>query len=313
MFSRIISRISEKITIATKTILWFIAVFSDTIAVGSMISEIIYDREEITLEFITIFVILLVILVLLCGISASYLRKLNLLSELAKHGHLHTMRMVLLVNHERKHECKILDVDRAEFEFDIGRSNKNRSSVIYNHTFHFRKKKKGWVESKVWIFGEGNIPPEGLEYSFLNRDWSCNTPELVGINGNAYNPNNGIYTFKWKFDDQFQDDPAELKLKYERKASFNWTQRHVFIIYPDSFMLGIKRVTFSVQMHEEDSNNISSIDVTEISGKRIARKYARIEKPVPVRDDIVVYKLGLEWQAHEESVYSITINMKNKK
>ena len=127
-----------------KGILTLIPLIADVAAVGALICSVCCDLLLLTtLQIGAIFVALLLLLAYLLAKILSYISQLNLLYQLSARGHLHSMRMVLLVDKERENEAQHLKAEQAGFNFEITPCKEGRSSVIYDHNFKVRKKYPG--------------------------------------------------------------------------------------------------------------------------------------------------------------------------
>lgn len=304
-----LSDFKNKLSYVIKAIIWLIALIADAYTLGVLaVGAFDGSFNELVPQLAFIIIVLVLALIYFFMKISSYVNQLDLLCELSKRGHFHTMRMVLLVDKERKAEHLPLNPNRAEFTFEIGPCVNDRSSVSYRHRFSVRKVKEGPLSPKAWIFGDLNIKPEQLEYIIRGTKQKKVTPEIEGIEENEASFNNGIYNFKWKFDSEIQKNDTEVDLQYVRNGAFPWNRNHKLIIYPDCFFKDIKEVSFSVKVGRAESARIDSVEFLEINGAKISTYDKSNQSPVE-EDGNIVYKTGEYIKVHKGSVYIITVNV----
>lgn len=303
-------KLLDKIKIVLKTIIGLITLIADASTVGILIYKSFSGvYGELTFELILVFLLLVFSLVYISMQIFSYVNQLDLLYQLSKRGHLHSMRMVLLVNKERQKERLPLEADRADFTFEIGSCKNKKSSVSYKHRFFVKKKTPGAVICPAWIFSDMNVVPEKVGYTIMGEDWEKTKPELENIKKNEFSSHNGICKFDWEFGGDVRKNAMEVDLQYTRNDVFLWDQNHTFIIYPDCFFKNIKDVSFAVKVGQGDEHHICSVEVTEINGEAQISKYYKKLKNKLQNGNCVIIKTGEYIKAHKGSVFIITVNV----
>lgn len=301
----------DKISVAFKAIFWLATLIADAYTAGALLFGIYQDllpEEMLKVAFVLLF-LLLVLLYSFMKIL-SYSNQLNLLYQLSARGHLHSMRMVLLVDKERKKEKQQLKADHADFNFEIGSREGDRSSMVYNHRFYVWKKKFGAITSPAWIFGDMDIKPEDAEYTIRGSTWKKTKPRIEDIAYNEVSAHNGIYKFEWNFDSDAQRNKVEVDLRYVRKAAFPWNRNHILIIYPDCYFKDIKEASFSVMVGHNEIEQIEGVNITEINGARIPRDTRNMDKSI-LENGGYTFKTGEYIEVHKGSVYIITVKVKH--
>lgn len=294
-----------------KGILTLITLIADVAAVGALICSVCCDLLPLTtLQIGAIFVALLLLLAYLLAKTLSYFSQLNLLYQLSARGHLHSMRMVLLVDKERENEAQHLKAEQADFNFEITPCKAERSSVIYDHNFKVRKKYPGAVNVPTWIFGDMDIKPEEAQYTIRGSTWKDSEPQSEDIKYNEVQEHNGIYKFEWKFDSETPKSKIDADLRYVRKNAFPWNRNHILIIYPDSFFKDIKEMAFSVKVDAGDISRVQYVSVIEINGTRAPRDAITLDKS-NLEGGGYIFKTGEYIKVHKGSIYIITVHVKH--
>lgn len=301
----------DRISTIIKVIIGVVALIADVSAVGALLYGIYHNLwPEVIFEIVLVLVFLLLVLLYSFVKGMSYISQLNLLYQLSARGHLHSMRMVLLVDKMREKEKQRLKADRAKFTFEIGPREGGGSSVRYRHKFWVRKMYPGAISVPAWIFTDMEVKPKEIEYAVRGTDGGKTEPQAVKIKKNEFASHDGICKFEWEFGTELYKNDADADLQYTRSAVFPWDRNHTFIIYPDCFFKNIKEVSFSVKTGKAESQYISSVEVTEINGAIIPRYYKSIKMPLIEKDDRI-YKIGEYIKVHKGSVYIITVNVKH--
>ncbi|MEE0708940.1 MAG: hypothetical protein UCO57_09205 [Gemmiger sp.] len=301
----------DRISTIIKVIIGVTALIADVSAVGALLYGIYHDFwPEVFFEIVLVLVFLLMVLLYDFVKSLSYISRLNLLYQLSARGHLHSMRMVLLVDKMREKEKTLLKADWAKFTFEIGPREGGVSSVRYKHKFWVRKMYPGAISVPAWIFTDMEVKPREIEYAVRGTDGGKTEPQAVKIKKNEFALHDGICKFEWEFGAELYKNDADADLQYTRSAVFPWDRNHTFIIYPDCFFKNIKEVSFSVKAGEAESQYISSVEVTEINGAIIPLYYKSIKTPLDEKNERI-YKTGECVKVHKGSVYIITVYVKH--
>ena len=285
-------------------------------AFGIVVSGIL-PKEKNWILYLLIVVSLLVLFYCLRTMK-SEICFFNLLMLVAQRGHLHTLRMLLLVRNDRKNEQRYLYNGNADFAFYLEKKGDNgKSTVTYHHTFQAKSKAKKTFFFSTWLFGDEGIPPV-IEDSRINTQFLSNGGALpVNIYLPMFASHDGVYKFDWivKKEDNEQklqrSNRIRFDLKYSRKEAFTWDKDDILMIHPLSFIKGIKRANISIFVNSEDSKAISEITITELSqGLRPTIKGPHKMNKQADKGEMSFYSSQGELEINETSAYVITIHLK---
>lgn len=242
----------------------------------------------------------------------------NLLMLVAQRGHLHTLRMLLLVRNDRKNEQRYLYNGNADFTFWLKKKGDNgKSTVTYYHTFQATRKVKKTFCFSTWLFGDESIPPKIEDARINAQSLNSGGVQPVDIYLPKFANHDGIYKFEWivKREDSTQkpqrSNRIQFDLKYSREEAFTWDKDDILMIHPLSFMKGINRANISVFADSEDSKAISEITITELSqGLRPTTKGPYKMKKNTDKGEMSFYSSQGELEINEKSAYVIEIHLK---
>lgn len=297
-----------------------IGIVANLITIGAASGVVvsgIFPKDKNWIFYLLIVVSLLVLFYFLRTMK-SEICFFNLLMLVAQRGHLHTLRMLLLVRNDRKNEQRYLYNGNADFTFYLEKKGDNgKSTVTYHHTFQAKRRVKKPFFFSTWLFGDEGIPPE-IEDSRINTQFSSNGGALpVNIYLPKFAGHDGIYKFEWivKKEDNEQklqrSNRIQFDLKYSRKEAFTWDKDDILMIHPLSFIKGIKRANISIFIDSEDSTAISEITITELSqGLRPTIKGPYKMNQQADRDEMSFFSSQGELEINETSAYVITIHLK---
>lgn len=310
-----------ELTVSTELIRSLIAILADLLAIWTTVGVYllgILPKDTNWILYIFLVVFSLAIPVLFKKI-VSEIFFLNLLMLVAQRGHLHTLRMLLLVRNDRKSERKRLYDGSANFTFHLKKKNDNgKSTVTYHHTFEAKRKNQKKIRFSTWLFGDENIAPK-IEDIRINEQ-SLNNKNAQSVGGticSEFPSHDGIYVFEWvvtkeNIDQKMQDNGKDLfELKYSREDAFTWNRDDVLIIHPRSFMDGIKSANISVFADPEDSRAILEVTITELS----QGLHPKINGPYQMKKQVdknamSFYSTLGELKINEKNVYVVTIHLK---
>lgn len=315
------SRQRIELAASTELIRSFIAILADLLAIWTTVGVYllgILPKGTNWILYIFLVAFSLAIPVLLKKI-VSEIVFLNLLMLVAQRGHLHTLRMLLLVRNDRKNERKHLYDGSANFTFHLKKKNDTgKSTVTYHHTFEAKRKNQKKFRFSTWLFGDENIPPKIEDIRINEQSLNNKNAESVGGAICSEFPNHdGIYVFEWvvtkeNINQKLQNSGKILfELKYSRENAFTWDRDDVLVIHPRSFMDGIESANISVFADPDDSDAILEVTITELS----QGLHPKINGPYPMKKQedkgaMSFYSTLGELKINEKNVYVISIRLK---
>lgn len=195
----------------------------------------------------------------LCAIS-----NWSFYTALAERGHLHTLRMVLLLQQDYKRKVIPLKGESAEFRYNVEKSCNGISNVQYKHYISAIRRFSKRGAYSTWIFGDELVKPSALKTSLDGNPQPRVFPILVETPYKGHPDHNGLYWFQWDIPEGKRNDSIGMDICYTRENAYKWNQDTVFIIYPKSFVSSIKTGTFSITCDAQDAINIAFIELHEI-------------------------------------------------
>lgn len=257
-------------------------------------------------------VVTLVLLITMINYILLYHRlkqKTDFIMLLAREGHIHTVRMILMRDKFQIH-TQAISGKSADFHFIISPSDDGASDVIFRHNFAVKFRAGKEVCFEPWVFGENDAPPEQCHVILQDGFGSAiagklnATPEPLEKDYKDYSVNNGIYSLSWNIGTKPDVRTRQLQLSYTRKHSYLWDRDEIFVIYPQSFMPGIKQALFSIRF-EEALFEIEHITIEELKGRR--------SKPRPALTKSLISKTyeSKPFRVSQDAVYIVTIHHAN--
>lgn len=299
---------TENVVSASKLIIKIALTLIDVIGIG-----IFLGSGEKSTSYWPILVLLLVGFIVLALKLISEISLLNLLMLVAQRGHLHTLRMILLVCNDKPHGKKYLYSGSASFAFELmGKTNK-KSTVKYSHTFEGKRSIQKKFAFSTWLFGDEGIAPTDVDIRIDTQSQDSENVHSVGISCLEHPYHDGIYKFDWEIPHGERNCKTKLELNYQRKDAFTWDMDDIFVIYPKSFMNGIKTASFSVFVDPKDDGTISSVDYTELvcGLQSCAKDPVKMQKQKD-KNGKCFYSTKGELKINEENLYIITVHLNSK-
>lgn len=262
--------------------------------------------------WIILFVLIIVLVYLISGIC-SYVSFGELLMQVARRGHLHTLRMILLAEEYRQKEGKpLIKGKSATFSFHVEpRDTSGKSTIKYEHTFCVKRKTSHKVNCRSWIFGDENIPPTNCRIQVDEHRPEQGDLTSVGVQSTECADHNGIYQLQWEIPGGVRNENIDLKIYYERRKAFGWDRNELFVIYPKSLIEGIKIADFKVYIAAEDIDKVARIGLLRlpISGNQDSSKESHFVSTQSLQD--MPYYLLKDVSISKDNVYLITVYRTN--
>ena len=217
--------------------------------------------------------------------------KLSCLKLLAKDGHIHTARMVIL--RENCNNLTDIDIDKqniacaktAEFSWIIGEGVDGLSNVIYWHKFDFVRKKCLFAPKNLkfapWFFGENGCHPLDCNYmidSHDETDFMQIIPTPVVTDGSRdYAVNEGIYKMELPKLKIHHKVSKHIEIRYNRKNAFIWSRNEIFVIWPKCFFSSVEKAAgkFTIEFEGNHTNFYITADTYDCK-KTFRREEAAI-------------------------------------
>lgn len=296
---------TENVITASKLIVKITLTLIDVIGIG-----IFLGSGEKSTSYWPILALLLVAFIILALKLISEISLLNLLMLVAQRGHLHTLRMILLICNDKPHEKKYLYNGSASFAFElVGKTNK-KSTVKYSHTFEGKRSTQRKFAFSTWLFGDEGIAPTDVDIRVDTQSQDSENVYSVGVSCLEDPYHDGIYKFDWEIPHGERNCKTKLELNYQRKDAFVWNKDDIFVIYPKGFMKGIKTASFSVFVDPKDDGAISSVDYTElVCGLQSRAKDSVKMRKQKDKDGKCFYSTKGELEINEENLYIITVHL----
>ena len=212
------------------------------------------------------------------------------LTLLAKDGHIHTTRMLILHdNYEKiaKHHNNYENITKQNdfyaqsvcFSFHIKKRNKDGlSTQVYQHHFSFLPLHNGEKIFAPWFFGEDEAVPTDCSVQINQQNWQPAIPKPVVEGTHDYSVNEGIYTASIPLGLMKRPNHKDVCFKYVRNNSFRWDREEIFVIWPKCYAKKMEKASFSVSF-DEDVQKVVQIIEYVCHGRRPEKKIkAYLEK-----------------------------------
>ena len=236
---------------------------------------------------------------------------INLLEKLAERKHIHTLRMAMLIRKRNVNHEEFISNVRAAFRFSIVKgTEQNTFSTIRCYTFSGQRINDKAISLDTYLFSE-NV---GISECCITSVDGCQSVnlELVGEQRTT-TANDGISRFGHTLRGGTKGEPIDIELSYKRINEFNPTRDHdsdVLIVYPRSFLKGIKHGEFVVECPKQMSNLLTSVRMIELSGEQSQNRPIETQFKKNKKDGLTRFICD-SMEIHEESVYVIQIDYNN--
>lgn len=231
-------------------------------------------------------------------------------TALAERGHLHTLRMVLLLQQDYTRKSIPLKGESAEFCYNVEKSCNGVSNVQYKHHISAIRRSSKRGAYSTWIFGDELVKPSALKTSLDGNPQPRVHPILVETPYKGHPDHNGLYRFQWDIPKGKRNDSIGMDICYTRVNAYKWDQDTVFIIYPKSFVSSIKTGTFSITCDAQDAVNILFIELHEIHSGFLSQQ----SKPQPLHREQdgkrVTFSTDKNIPIQSNSVYALAVKIR---
>lgn len=264
-------------------------------------------------------------LLILIPLTCSYLKlqkkkKLSSgLTLLAKDGHIHTTRTLILRDNFKelaKTEHHYDDITKQNdfhaqnvtFSFHVSSKNNGISDLVYHHRFTFAPLHKGEQIFAPWFFGEDEAIPIACQAKINDQSWLNVVPTPIVSSQLDYAANEGIYTAAVPLGQMQKDECKTLEFQYTREATFRWNRKEILVIWPKCFAKELKKANFSVTFEDNASMSIDIYEYVCHGKKPLKRAKACLQKlPTPnanTNNAVVEYRIE-DLHIDEDNVYVI--------